>query len=279
MYKQFLAFLFFSLAAVAQPTGPIPLWKQLPPGDPGVAGPERDITTPQDRTLAGRRVARFSDVSVPTLAVYQPRKELRSGAAVLVFPGGAYQRLSVDLEGTEICDWLNSIGVTAILVKYRVPTRKDIAPWVLPLQDGQRALEIVRERAAEWHIDPKRVGVIGFSAGGHLAALVSTRSPRPDFAMLIYPAYLTQKDSSQLSAEFPDVSTAPPTFILQTEDDSIRVENALAWYAALKAAKVPVELHLYAAGGHGYGLRPTKDLVTAWPARAQDWLRSLGALK
>jgi acetyl esterase/lipase len=273
--------------------GPFPLWPAMAPGETGSLGPEHDVTTPNHRTAGGRRVARITNVTVPTLTVYSPSKDRRTGAAVLVFPGGAYQYVSMDLEGAEICEWLSSIGVTAVLVKYRVPERVGRARHAAPVQDGQRALGIVRAHAAEWGLDPKRVGVIGFSAGAHLSAALSTQfarrtydridsaddlSARPDFVLLIYPAYLVVPESRDLSPEVRVSAETPPTFLLQTEDDSLQVENSLAYYAALKDAQVPAEMHLYPSGGHGYGLRPLPNTVSAWPVRAQDWLRAIGVL-
>jgi acetyl esterase/lipase len=280
-------------AAHAGPIGPIPLWKGQAPGEKGTVGPKHDITTNRDRTAAGKRITRITNVTVPTLTVYLPPPDKRTGTAVLVFPGGAYRYVAIDIEGTEICDWLNSIGVAAILVKYRVPAREGLPPYALPLQDAQRAMGMVRAHAAEWGIDPKRVGVIGFSAGAHLSAALSNDfekrtydrideaddlSCRPEFAMLLYPGSVLVPGSDKLSAELQVKGNAPPTFIVQTEDDSVRVESSLGYYAALKAAKVPVEMHLYPSGGHGYGLRPSADAVSTWPARAQDWMRSLGIL-
>jgi acetyl esterase/lipase len=272
----------------------IPLWPKSAPGENGDIGPERDTTGPTGALVGGRGVIRLGNVSVPTLTVYRPSKEKDTGAAVLVFPGGGYSILALDLEGTEICEWLNSIGVTGILVKYRVPARAGQPRWAAPLQDAQRALRMVRKRAGELKLDPKRIGVLGFSAGGHLAAAASTNFDRrtydavdeadavicrPDFSLLIYPAYLTVKeDGDKLSPELRVTVETPPTFLVQAEDDGVRVENSLFYYAALRNAKVPAEMHLYAAGGHGYGLRPSANLVTTWPKRAEEWLRSLGVL-
>ncbi len=280
-----------ALAAEGAPIGPIPLWPGTPPGDKAILGPEHDATTGKDRMVAGRRVARITDVSSPTLTVYPAPKASARAPAVLVFPGGAYHILAIDLEGTEVCEWLNSTGIACVLVKYRVPAREGRPPYAAPLQDAQRALGMVRTRAKEWGIDPARIGVLGFSAGAHLAAAISNNfekrtydrvdaaddaSCRPDFAVLIYPGGLMRDD--KLGGQFAVVAGAPPTFIVQTEDDPVRVENSLTYYAALKAAKVPVEMHLYPAGGHGYGLRPSPLTVTTWPARAMDWMRSLGVL-
>jgi acetyl esterase/lipase len=196
-----------------------------------------------------------------------------------VFPGGGYRILAFDLEGSEACEWLNSIGVNAALVKYRVPAAPNALRYAAPLIDAQHAFEVVRAHAAGWHIDAHRIGVIGFSAGGHLAALASNSPFRPDFALLIYPAYLTgEKDLTQLAAELTVSADTPPTFLIQTEDDGVHVENSLVYYAALKKWKVPAEMHIFAKGGHGYGLRPTSEPVTHWPKLAEAWLRSRGLL-
>ena len=237
---------------------------------------------------------RLGNVSTPTFAVYRPPKDKDTGAAVLVFPGGGYNILALDLEGSEVCEWLNSIGVTGVLVKYRVPARAGQPRWAAPLQDAQRAVGMVRQRARELGIDPRRIGVLGFSAGGHLAAAVSTNfehrtydpmdeadtlSCRPDFTLLIYPAYLTvEKEGDRVAPELTITGQTPPAFLVQTEDDSVRVETSLFYYAALRKANVPAEMHIYPSGGHGYGLRPTGKAVATWPSRAEEWLRSQGLL-
>jgi acetyl esterase/lipase len=185
----------------------------------------------------------------------------------------------MDLEGSEICQWLNSLGVNAALVKYRVPGEPSVPNYEAPLVDAKHALAMVRGHATEWRIDPKRVGVIGFSAGGHLAALLSNSDPRPDFALLIYPAYLAaQPAMTLLSAEMTVSAQTPPTFLVQTEDDPVHVENSLVYFAALKKNKVPAEMHLFPTGGHGYGLRKTAEPVTGWPQLAEGWLRSSGVI-
>jgi acetyl esterase/lipase len=280
-------------AARAETIGPIALWSGPAPGERGTVGAEHDRTTDSDRKVAGRRVMRIANVTVPTMTVYRLAGDSRSHPAVLVFPGGGYQYVSIDLEGTEVCEWLNSIGLVGILIKYRVPPREGLPRFSLPLMDAQRAMGLVRSHATEWGIDPQRIGVIGFSAGAHLSAALSNNfekrayervdaaddlSCRPDFAMLLYPGAMLAPDSDKLSAELDARATTPPTFIVQTEDDSTRVETSLAYYLALKAAHVPVEMHLYSSGGHGYGLRPSADPVNTWPLRAVDWMRSLGAL-
>jgi len=243
-------------------------------------GPEHDATTPKDGTPGGKRVIRLANVTDPTLTFYPAPAATNSGAVVVVFPGGGYRILAMDLEGTEICEWLNSIGVNAALVKYRVPEAPNVPRYEAPLVDAKHAVSVVRAHADEWHLDAHRIGVMGFSAGGHLAALLSNSDAKPDFTMLIYPAYLTmEKDLGVIAAEFNVTAQTPPTFVVQTEDDPVHVENALVYYAALKKNKVPAEMHIYATGGHGYGLRKTSEPVTQWPNLAEAWLRTRGLLK
>jgi len=268
----------------------LPLWPNAAPGASPNPAPEVDATTAKDNLIAGKPLVRLGNVSSPTLTLYQPQHN-NTGAAVVVFPGGGYRILAIDLEGTEVCDWLNSAGIACILVKYRVPGSGPYPKSSAALQDAQRALGMVRSRAAEWHIDPHRIGVLGFSAGGHLAAALSTHfdrrlydpidaadglSCRPDFAVIVYPGYLALAD--QNFAPNPDIQVTaqtPPTFIVQAEDDPVHVENAVVYFLALKKAKVPAELHVYAEGGHGYGLRRTALPVTTWPQSVEAWLRTL----
>jgi acetyl esterase/lipase len=282
------------LSLMADPPS-IRLWPGNVPGDTGVLGDEADTTKPSDNLIAGRPVIRLGNVSEPTITVYRPPADRNTGAAVLVCPGGGYNILAMDLEGTEVCEWLNSIGVTAVLLKYRVPKREGQPPYVAPLQDAQRAMGLVRSRAKEWEIDPKRVGALGFSAGGHLCAALSAAADArsyphvddaddldcyPDFQLLIYPGGLVKEGGGYGLA--PEVSVArdpPPTFLVMAQDDPVHVENALGYAMALQQAKVPMELHVYPTGGHGYGLRPAKDYVTTWPQRAADWMRSRGLLE
>jgi len=270
------------------------LWPHGVPGAVTKLGPELDTTKPSDDLIAGKPVVRLGNVSEPTLTFY-PAKGQNSGATVVVFPGGAYQILAMDLEGTEVCDWLTSIGVNCALLKYRVPDSGPYPEHANALQDAQRALRMVRARATEWHIDPTRVGVLGFSAGGHLAATLGSQfdqhlyesvdaadklSCRPDFTVLIYPAYLADdKNHFALNPIVRTTAKTPPTFIVQTEDDPIHVENATVYYRALKDANIPAELHVYAEGGHGYGLRRTQLPVTGWPNLVEAWLRSVKALQ
>ncbi|MBN2506436.1 MAG: alpha/beta hydrolase [Verrucomicrobia bacterium] len=282
-------------AAGPTPLPPLLLWPQGAPGDTEPLGPEADTSKPTDRHVAGKPVIRVGNVSQPALSVYLAPSDKRTGAAVVICPGGGYHILAMDLEGTEVAEWLNSIGVTAIVLKYRVPARKGRPRHAAPLQDLQRAVGLARQHASDWGIDPRRIGVMGFSAGAHLSAVLSCNfeqrtyepldaadqlSCRPDFVMLIYPAYLTvAKEDDKLAPELPVGPRTPPTFLVQTQDDGIRVECSLFYYLALKQAKVPAEMHLYASGGHGYGLRPTSDAVTTWPKRAEQWMRGLKVLE
>jgi len=268
----------------------IDLWPRGAPGAPANAAPEVDTTTSKDHMVAGKPVIRLGNVSVPTLTVYTPPGK-NTGAAIVVFPGGAYRILAIDLEGTEVCDWLNSVGITCVLVKYRVPDSGPYPKSSAALQDAQRALGIVRSRAGEWHLDPSGIGVLGFSAGAHLAAALSTHfdqrlydptdsadqvSCRPDFAVIVYPGYLALAEQNFApNSEIHVSSQTPPSFIVQAEDDPVHVENSTVYFLALKSAKVPAEMHIYASGGHGYGLRRTELPVTSWPKLVETWLQTI----
>ena len=299
----------------------VPIWPEAVPDALAVAGPEVSKTTGKEFLVAGRPAVGVSSVSRPTMTVYSPNGK-NTGAAVVVFPGGGYLDLAVDLEGTEVCDWLTSKGITCVLLKYRVT---DVGPYPksgpypespMALEDAQRTVRLVRFRAAEWHIDPHKIGVLGFSSGGPLVAAMSTHfanrlypvvdaadqeSCRPDFAVAIYPGHLSIAaagwDAKQASKAFviphpatadgdlglnPDlhvISQTPPTFLLQAEDDHVdNVDDSLAYYIALKNAGVPVEMHLYAQGGHAFGLRRTKLPVTRWPELVETWLVTIGMI-
>ena len=293
MLNSFVSLVVFLAVFCADASEPLALWPKTAPGENDDVGVGQEITKPSPRLVSGKPITRIFNVSVPTITLYRPPPDKDTGAAVLVCPGGGYGILAIDLEGTEVCQWLNSIGVTGVLLKYRVPPRKGLEPYTAPLQDAQRALGLVRIHAAEWKIDPHRIGIMGFSAGGDLSALVSTRfeqrtyapvdeadqaSCRPDFAMLIYPGRLVLKEGPELAPELTVTSNTPPTFLIQTEDDPIHVENSLFYYLALKQAKVPAEMHLFAIGGHGYGLRESDKTVISWPNRAEEWMRGLGVL-
>ena len=277
--------------AANRPT--INIWPGAAPGAAASGAAEKDMTTAKDNLIAARPLVRLGNVSVPTLTVYLPKGK-NTGAAVVVFPGGGYNILAIDLEGTEVCDWLNSAGVACLLLKYRVPGTGPYPKSVAALQDAQRAMGLVRQHAAEWKIDPHRIGVLGFSAGGHLAAAISTHydkrlydpidasdrlSCRPDFAVVVYPGYLALDGKNfATNPEINPTADTPPTFIVQAEDDPVHVENATNYFLQLKAATVKAELHVYAEGGHGYGLRRTALPVTTWPQSVETWLRTIKVL-
>ncbi len=282
-------------AGTTEPS-PIPLWPGRAPGEVKELPPEADTTQPKGDLIAGRRVIRLGNVSNPTITIYRPDSAKDTGATVVVCPGGGYYILAMDLEGTEVCAWLNSIGVTGVLLKYRVPGREGGERYVAPLQDAQRALGLVRYRAKELGLDPRRIGVLGFSAGAHLSAALATNhakrnyplvdeadavSCRPDFTVLIYPGDIMVSDKLDiLRPEIrPVLGVTPPAFITVAQDDPGHVEHAVAYFLALKKAGVPAELHLYPSGGHGYGLRRTADNATTWPDRVAEWLKAGGWLK
>jgi acetyl esterase/lipase len=271
----------------------IPIWpKGVPGGSPANLPAEVDTTTPKMPLVAGKILVHLGNVSVPTITLYKPAKQKSPVPAVVVFPGGGYQILAIDLEGSEVCDWLNAKGIACVLLKYRVPNTGPYPKSSAALQDAQRAVGLVRQHAAEWGIDPKRVGVLGFSAGAHLAAALSTHfdkrlydavdgadqlSCRPDFAVIVYPGYLAiAEQGMKTNPDINPTAHTPPTIIVQTEDDPVHVENATSYFLQLKQAGVPAELHIYAEGGHGYGLRRTALPVTAWPQLVETWLHTIG---
>lgn len=243
--------------------------------------------------VGGKPVLRKTDVSTPEITLYlTPKNDSKNHPAVIVCPGGGYGLLAYDMEGTEICEWLNSLGISAALLKYRVPRREGRAKHEAPLQDAQRAISYVRFHAKELNIDPHQIGIMGFSAGAHLSVMASTSfdtctyppvdeidlvNRRPNFCLLVYPAYLDGKDFS-LAPEIKVTSEVPPTMMIQAEDDVHFINSSLFYYYALKQAKVPVCMHLYSSGGHGYGMRNTGHQVNEWPERAADWFRELNLI-
>lgn len=303
VYRTFLTLLFFCMMATPTLTSaqtnhiaaPIRLWPGGAPGEIKDAPAEKDNTKPTDNKPGDRAVIRLTNVSDPTITVYSPAKEKNTGAAIVVCPGGGYSILAIDLEGTEVCEWLNGLGITAILLKYRVPAKKDIPRYQPPLQDAQRAMGLVRLHAREWNIDANRIGIMGFSAGAHLSATLSnqyaqrsytlideadTLNCRPDFVSLIYPAYLTVKEEGdKIAPELTVTANTPPTLLIQTEDDPVRVESSVFYYLALKKEKVAAEMHLYAKGGHGYGMRAKGTGIETWPERMKEWLQTNKIIK
>lgn len=312
-----LSILALGLAAIAnggqskvwQPTHghkQIPIWPGRPPHAQAVNTAESMVVG--KRLIAGRPLVAIYNVSKPTITLYRPKGN-NTGAAVVVFPGGGYKGLAIDLEGTEVCDWLASRGITAVLLKYRVPfsgqywddkLKREVEPRApTALEDAMRAMRVVRLHAQQWGINPHKVGVLGFSAGGHMVAAISTHfnkrlypavdavdrlSCRPDFAVAIYPGHLwnwTPHENSNFDLN-PDIAKnitrqTPPTFLLQAENDDVdNVNDSLVYYIGLKNAGVPVEMHLYAQGGHAFGLRKNGLPITEWPNLVERWLRTIG---
>ena len=291
LFYLLFAVLLFVWPASAQDTLPeLALWPEsLVPDEPDDIEKRKKPTT-TDKT--GKM--RIAYVDNPTLTVYRASEKNANGAAVVICPGGGYNILAWTHEGTEIAEWLNSIGVSAFVLKYRVPRRDPVTPHVLPLQDAQRAIRLVRSNAEEWGVDPKRVGMLGFSAGGHLTVMAGTcyheetydkvdgadeLSARPDFLIPVYPAYLgAGKNKEGLSPLIKVTSKTPPVFLAITHDDGDRAYYAALLYAALQKNNVVGELHIYAKGGHGYGMRQSGNPVHTWPQRCAEWMRAMGFL-
>ena len=265
----------------------------FPKGAPGEQTKLIEKALPEGGKVGGASVLRLSGVSDPTITIYPASDEVATGSAMVVCPGGGYEILAYDLEGDEICQWLNEIGVTAVLLKYRVPRRTGLEKHTAPLQDVQRAISLVRSKAEELNLDPQRIGVMGFSAGAHLAAMASTSydkrtypevdaadkvSCKPDFCLLVYPAYLDGPNFT-IAPELKVTAQTPPTMLVQTEDDKSYINSSLFYYYALKEAGVPATMHLYSKGGHGYGLRDTGNAVNEWPYRAEEWFMELGVIE
>src|SRR5258708_4656913 len=272
----------------------MPIWPGTAP-DAQFGPPANTETMPEPGEV--------DNVSRPTMTVYSPKGN-NTGVAVVVFPGGGYYVLAIDIEGTEACDWLTSKGITCVLLKYRVPNsgmhgegpggRRQVKPKApMALEDAQRTVGLVRFHAAEYDVDPRKIGVLGFSAGGHLVADISTHfdkrlypavdaadteSCRPDFAVALYPGHLWH-GKFELNPDVPVTRQSPPIFLLQAVNDPVdSVNNSLVYYIALKNAKVPVEMHLYAEGKHAFGLRATKFPITRWPKLVGTWLCASGMI-
>jgi len=275
--------MFVSTSMAAEPVS-VDLW---PEGKvPGLAAGEKEEIVDEMDDRIGNRVTK---VTKPKITVYKPDAEIDTGAAVVICPGGGYNILAYDLEGVEVAQWLNKIGVTGVVLHYRVPRAKEGKVYTNPLSDAQRAIRQTRAHAKEWKIDPEKIGILGFSAGGNLAAVTSNAedsayspiddadqlSARPDFTLLIYPAYLNNKDAdTELTAETAVDENTPPAFLVHTSDDRISSTGSAAYYLGLKRLNIPAELHIFPTGGHGYGLRPTEKPVTHWPDLATGWLKT-----
>jgi acetyl esterase/lipase len=278
----------------------VPLWQGKAPDETDAISAEKVLLSPK---LSRKQVEvteptrMVTNVSKPTLTIYRPAKEKDTGTALLICPGGGYWNLYWQLEGEEAAAWLSSVGVTGIILKYRVPRRPGedkTEPARRPLQDAQRAVSLVRSRAKEWGIDPKRIGIVGFSAGGHLAVATATGfskrayeasddidqvSCRPDFAILVYPGYLKAKDKEELAPGLHIPTGTPPIFLAHGGEDIISSpDHSLILYQALKRAGVPTELHIYATATHDFGVRPSGQPCSTWTQSCTHWLRHQGFL-
>lgn len=278
----------------------IPIWPKGKMPDAIPVTKSESVTT-SNHLIAGKPIIDVWDVTQPTITIYSPTTK-NTGVAIVVFPGGGFHGLAIDLEGTEICEWLVSQGMTGILLKYRVPNsgpnwNEDRKCHVQPkaptaLEDAQRALGLLRFNAAKWHINPNKIGVIGFSAGGYMVADISTHfkkrayspvdaadreSCRPDFAIALYPGHMQMEGKGfVLNPNIHFTKETPPTFLLQAQDDPVdTIDYSLLYYIGLKNAGVPVEIHLYAHGEHGFGLRRTHLEITKWPTLVERWLKSI----
>ncbi|HEY5912291.1 MAG TPA: alpha/beta hydrolase [Verrucomicrobiae bacterium] len=288
------------LVAGGEPPQVVEIWPGQPPDEPGNIGPERTRLSPKlDRKQVEvtDQTTLVTGVSTPTLTIYRPTKKTDPGTAVLICPGGGYWDLYWQLEGEEVASWLNSIGATGIILKYRVPRRPDEPkgePARRPLQDAQRAVSLVRSRAKEWGIGPQRIGIVGFSAGGHLAIATATSfekrvyepqddidkvSCRPDFAIAVYSGYLKPKDKDELSPGLRVPAGTPPVFLAHGGADIISPpEHSVLMYLALRRAGVPAELHVYAGAAHDFGVRPSDQPCSSWTTSCAAWLRHQGLL-
>jgi acetyl esterase/lipase len=284
------SFLLVSVVVAGEPRT-IKIWPGKAPGETKDLPAEQDTSKPGQGLVAGKPVIRLGNVSTPTLAVYRPDKSKDTGAAVIVCPGGGHTILAYDLEGTEVAEWLSKIGVTAFVLKYRVPARDPNKRWGAAVQDAQRAVSLVRSQASEHGIDAKRIGILGFSAGGETAALtalfeqrqyepmdsIDKMSSRPDFAVLIYTGGLVGKGETKMRDHVVVPKNAPPMFFAHASNDGVTALNSLLLATELKKADVPAELHLYATGGHGFGLRPQADQpCTQWPQACEAWMQTMG---
>ena len=275
-------------AAEAGPT--LDVWPGVAPGETGAIPEEKlEVNQPGEKPLK-----KITNVSKPTLTVFRPAKEKDTGMSVIIAPGGGYRMLMMDYEGEDVATWLNGLGITGIVLKYRIPGREGQSKHLAALQDAQRAVSIVRAKAKEWNLDPTKIGMLGFSAGGHLTGAASTNfekrlyetkdeidavSCRPDFSILIYPGGMLDKEKPGLASEIMVSEKTPPAFLVMSHDDKVNSENCIYYYLALKKANVSAEMHIYAQGGHGYGMRVGEKPHNKWITRCEEWLRVQGILK
>lgn len=275
----------------APPSEPITL-KLWPDGAPSPMPVKSEATAKLIQSYGGATPTRLTDISDPTITIYRPEKP--NGASVIVAPGGGFMFLSYSFEGTQVCEWLNSIGVTAVLLKYRTPTRDGAEPFTLPVQDAQRAMGLVRKHAAEWGLDAKRVGLLGFSAGANLAGHAAwDRGARtypqkvevddargPDFLVFIYGGgFLDKQDKTKFRPGFQVPADAPPAFFLVAHDDKTNPVETTMLYLEYKKQNLPAEIHICTKGGHGFGMRPSGNPINDWPQRCAEWMRSMGFLE
>jgi acetyl esterase/lipase len=307
----FVTMMFSELSAetnVWQPYGEhtqIPIWPNKKMPDP-IPNPKQEIVKLiTDRPISDKPWHAIYDVSKPTMTVYSPTAK-NTGVAIVIFPGGGFNGLAIDLEGTEVCNKLASQGITCVLLKYRVPDSgpawhddchcniHPVAPTAL--QDAQRTVSLVRQNALQWHINPNKIGVLGFSAGGFMVADISTHfkerayksidtadkvSCRPDFSVAIYPGHLrTEKNKFKLNPDIIPTNQTPPTLLLQAGNDQVdSINHSLVYYSALKEVNVPVEMHIYAEGNHGFGVRENMLPITHWPQLLEAWLKTIGMIR
>jgi acetyl esterase/lipase len=295
------AAVFVAWSAVAAELQVVEVWPGKVPEESGNIGAERLRMSPaldRKQVEVTEPTRMITDVTKPTITIYRPAKEKETGTAMLICPGGGYWNLYWQLEGEEVATWLNSIGVTGIILKYRVPRRPDEPqgePARRPLADAQRAVSLVRSRAEEWGIHPARIGIVGFSAGGHLAIATATSfekrtyepiddvdkiSCRPDFAIPVYSGYLKAKDKDEIAPGLHIPGGTPPVFLVHGGDDIISPpEHSVLMYLALKRAGVPAELHIYANTTHDFGVRTNAHPHSKWTETCANWLRHQGLLK
>lgn len=288
-------------AMVAGQPQVVEIWPGTPPDETNNIGEELVRMSPKlDRTKVEvtESTKLLTNVTKPTLTIYRPAKDKDTGTAILICPGGGYWDLYWQLEGEEVAQWLNAIGVTGMILKYRVPRRPDepkSEPARRPLQDAQRAISLVRSKASQWGIDPKQIGIVGFSAGGHLAIAAATSfdrrtyepvddvdkiSCRPDFAIGVYSGFLKAKDKDQIASGLHIPTGTPPIFLAHGGDDIISPpEHSVLMYLALKKANVPAELHIYSTAAHDFGVRPSENPCSTWTQACAAWLRYQGFLK
>ncbi len=277
-----------SLVSAVEPTI-VKLWPGgRGPDDTMKLDPEVDKSEPGKGLVAGKPIIRLGNVAEPEIHFFPAPADKSNGACVIICPGGGHSILAWDLEGTEVAQWLNSIGVNAAVLKYRVPARPDLPKYTVAVQDAQRAVSIVRKKASEWKLAENKIGILGFSAGGQTAALASLFNERtykplddtdavsfgPNFTILIYPAYLCTKDGTALEKEVKVSDKTPPMFLVHAGNDPVLPQSSVLLWLELKKNKVPAELHVFSQGGHGYGLRATELPVTSWPQACAAWLKA-----